>query len=167
MSYGPTVCFDSYSISMVHIEVQILNVTITWRQHAIFEMIALQYVPPHDKTNNVGVRPETIQISLDIHPVWAESAVRMKKAWVLIYPLSAWRRLWSDWTDAQADLSLRWAHTHFVCFVTRRFIYPTSLFFSIRNQHEKKKKCHAKFFRHECRVRIYRTVYSVLSTFTK
>ena len=47
-------------------------------------------------------------------------AVRMKKAWVLSYPLSAQRRLWSDWTDAQADLSLRWAHTHFVGFVTMR-----------------------------------------------
>ena len=34
-------------------------------------------------------------------------AVRMKKAWVLSYPLSAQRRLWSDWADAQADLSLR------------------------------------------------------------
>ena len=44
-------------------------------------------------------------------------AVRMKKAWVLSYPLSAQRRLWSDWADAQADLSLRWAHTHFVGFV--------------------------------------------------
>ena len=30
--------------------------------------------------------------------------VRMKKAWVLSYPLSAQRRLWSDWEDAQADL---------------------------------------------------------------
>ena len=50
-------------------------------------------------------------------------AVRMKKAWVLSYPLSAQRRLWSDWVDAQADLSLRWAHTHFVGFVTRRLIY--------------------------------------------
>ena len=39
-------------------------------------------------------------------------AVRMKKAWVHGYPLSAHRRLWSDWADAQADLSLRWAHTH-------------------------------------------------------
>ena len=28
------------------------------------------------------------------------------------------RRLWSDWADAQADLSLRWAHSHFVGFVT-------------------------------------------------
>ena len=27
------------------------------------------------------------------------------------------RRLWSDWADAQADLSLRWAHSHFVGFV--------------------------------------------------
>ena len=41
-------------------------------------------------------------------------AVRMKKPWVLSYPLSAQRRLWSDWADAQADLSFRWAHTHFV-----------------------------------------------------
>ena len=47
-------------------------------------------------------------------------AVRMKKAWVLSYPLSAQRRLWSDWADAQADLNLCWAHTHFVGFVTRR-----------------------------------------------
>ena len=45
----------------------------------------------------------------------------MKKPWTLNYPLSAQRRRWSDWADAQADLSLRWAHTHFVGFVTRRF----------------------------------------------
>ena len=64
-------------------------------------------------------------------------AVRMKKAWVLSYPLSAQRRLWSDWADAQADLSrlwsawadaqadlsLRWAHTHFVGFVMSWLIW--------------------------------------------
>ena len=33
------------------------------------------------------------------------------------------RRLWSDWADAQADLSLRWAHSHFVGFVMRRLIW--------------------------------------------
>ena len=49
-------------------------------------------------------------------------AVRMKKAWVLSYPLSAQRRLWSDWADAQAELSLRWAHSHFVGFVMSRLI---------------------------------------------
>ena len=51
------------------------------------------------------------------------SAVRMKKTWILSYPFSAHRRLWSDWADAQADLSLRWAHSHFVGFVMRRLIY--------------------------------------------
>ena len=47
-------------------------------------------------------------------------AVRVKKHWVLRYPLSAQRRLWADWADAQADLSLRWAHSHFVGFVMRQ-----------------------------------------------
>ena len=50
--------------------------------------------------------------------------------------LSAWRKLgslathwaysedsWSDWADAQTDLSLRWAHTHFVGFVMLWLIY--------------------------------------------
>ena len=44
-------------------------------------------------------------------------AVHMKKAWVLKYPLSGQRRLWSDWADAQADRSSRWAHSHFVGFI--------------------------------------------------
>ena len=44
-------------------------------------------------------------------------AVCMKKPWALSYPLSAERRLWSDWADAQANLSLRWVHIHFVGFV--------------------------------------------------
>ena len=30
---------------------------------------------------------------------------------------------WSDWADAQADLSFRWAPTHFVGFVMSRLIY--------------------------------------------
>ena len=76
--------------------------------------------PRHDKTNKMSVRPAKTQISLGIRPVWSVFAVRMKKAWVLSYPLSAQRRLWSDWADAQADLSLHWAHTHFVGFVMRR-----------------------------------------------
>ena len=50
----------------------------------------------------------------------------MKKACVLSYPLSAQRRLWSDWTDAQADLSLHWAHSHFVGFITRWLNYYKS-----------------------------------------
>ena len=53
------------------------------------------------------------------HPpslIWV-FVVRMKKPWALRYPLTAQRRLWWDWEDAQADLSLRWAHTHCVGFV--------------------------------------------------
>ena len=54
-------------------------------------------------------------------------AVRVKKAWVLSYPLSAQWRLWSDWADAQADLSLRWVHSHFVGFVMSWLICSASL----------------------------------------
>ena len=69
------------------------------------------------------VHPAKTQISLGIRPVWSVFTVRMKKAWVLSYrlsyPLNAQRRLWS----AQTDLSLRWAHSHFVGFVVRRLIF--------------------------------------------
>ena len=40
-------------------------------------------------------------------------AVRMKKAWVPSYPLSAQRRLFLDWADAQADLNLRCSQRFF------------------------------------------------------
>ena len=58
------------------------------------------------------VRPAKTQISLGIRPVWSESSLSAWRelAWVLSYPLSAKGRLWPDWADAQADLSLRWAH---------------------------------------------------------
>ena len=49
--------------------------------------------PPHDKTNNVVVCPAKTQLSLGIRPVWSVFPVRMKKAWVLSYPLSAQRKL--------------------------------------------------------------------------
>ena len=45
-----------------------------------------------------------------IRPVWSVFPVRMKKAWVLSYPLSAQQRLWSDWADAQADLIFWFCH---------------------------------------------------------
>ena len=49
-------------------------------------------------------------------------AVCMKKAWVVSYTLITQRRLCSGWADAQDDPSLRWAHTHFVCFVMLQLI---------------------------------------------
>ena len=44
-------------------------------------------------------------------------AVSMKKAWVLSYPLNA---------HDLADLSLRWAHSHFLGFVMSR-LFPASV----------------------------------------
>ena len=64
--------------------------------------------PPHDKTNNVVCAPS--EDSDQPGHLIRVFAVRMKKHLVLIYPLSAQQRLWSDWADPQADLSLRWAH---------------------------------------------------------
>ena len=66
--------------------------------------------PRHDKTNKMSMRPVKTHISLGIHPVWSVFAVCMKNPCVLSYPLSAQRRLWSDWEDAQADLSTMGAH---------------------------------------------------------
>ena len=57
-----------------------------------------------------------VQRRLSIRPVWSVFVVRRKKAWVLSYALMARWRLWSDWADAQADLSLRWAHRSFCWF---------------------------------------------------
>ena len=79
--------------------------------------------PRDDKTNKVTVRSAKTQTSLGIRPVWSVFAVHMKKAWVLSYPLSAQWRPWLDWADALADLSLRWPHSHFVCFVMLRLKY--------------------------------------------
>ena len=71
-----------------------------------YQRLIVTFEQPHDKTNKVECPPSLIRVF----------AVRTKKAWVLNYPLSAQRRLWSDWANAQADLSLRWAHMPFYWF---------------------------------------------------
>ena len=57
--------------------------------HCVHKEMYKQYVqsfePRHDKTNKVTVRPAKTQIRV--------FAVRMKKPWVLSYPLSRQRRL--------------------------------------------------------------------------
>ena len=74
--------------------------------------------PPHVKTNKMTCVPSK-DSDQSGHPpsLIRVFAVRMKKAWVLGYPLNT---QWSDWADAQADLSLHWAHSHFVGFVMWR-----------------------------------------------
>ena len=75
---------------------------------------------PHDKTNKMAVRPAKTRISLGILPVWSESSLCTQ--WVVKDPsfFHANSEDWSVWVDAQADLSLRWAHMPFlVGFVLR------------------------------------------------
>ena len=84
--------------------------------HQLYTGAILYYEPPRDKMNKVACLIRVF-------------AVRMKKAWVLSYPLSAQQRLWSDWADAQADLSLRWAHMplcwfcHKAAFIIRGLLF--------------------------------------------
>ena len=63
--------------------------------------------PSHDKTNKMACTPSEDSDQTGRMPSLIRIfAVGTKKAWVLSYPLSAQQRLWSDWVDAQADLSL-------------------------------------------------------------
>ena len=88
------------------------------------------FEPPRYKTNIASVRPAKTQISLGTRPVWSESSLCAQ--WVAKGPSCGQQRLWSDCADARTDLSLRWAHTHFIGFVTMRLIscwvLPCSLF---------------------------------------
>ena len=63
------------------------------------------------KPTKRNVRPVKTQISLGIRPVWSEPSLCAQ--WVAKDPSffsCGQRRLWSDWADNQADLSLRWAN---------------------------------------------------------
>ena len=73
--------------------------------------------PRHDKTNKMICAPSE-DSDQPGHPpsLIRVSAVRLKQNWVLSYPLSTQQRLWSDWADAQADLSFRWAQKSFCWF---------------------------------------------------
>ena len=84
----------------------------------------LSFEPPHDKTNNVAVRPAKTQISLGIRPVWKESSLCAQ--WV------AKDQTFLHADNEDSDLSLRWAHSHFVGFVMRRLICrsPEAISFS-------------------------------------
>ena len=59
------------------------------------------FEPPHDKTNKMTCAPcEDSDQPGHLPSLIRVFAVHTKKAWVLSYPLSAQRRLWSDLADA-------------------------------------------------------------------
>ena len=68
---------------------------------------------PSEESDKPGHPPSLIRVF----------AVRLMHGSSLKFSLCEQRRLWSEWADAQADLSLRWAHTHFVGFVMSRLKY--------------------------------------------
>ena len=77
------------------------------------------------------VHPAKTQISLGICPVWSESSL---SAWRNIGPLTIYWALSEDWldgADAQADLSLRWAHMS-VCWICRAKAHLISVITPIR-----------------------------------
>ena len=87
------------------------------------------FEPPHNKTNKMTVRPARLR------SVWASTQFDpslLCAQWVAKDPsfLHADSEDWSDWADAQADLSLHWAHSHFAGFVMRWLIYLVVASFS-------------------------------------
>ena len=82
--------------------------------------------PPHDKTNNMTLRPAKTQISLGVHPVWSESSLCAQ--WVAKEP--CFRHADSEDSDQTGWMPrLIWVFAgrtnHFVGFVMRRLIYIT------------------------------------------
>ena len=117
-----------FSVLLISVSVLIFQVNINvW-------LLSITSLPKKilNITQKFRVSISTIEVSLSrdmtkptkwhVHPAKTQIrffAVCLKKACVLSYPLSASNN-WSDWADAQADLSLRWAHTHFFGFVMSR-----------------------------------------------
>ena len=140
-----TVCPDMSIRKLRKITVKLSDTMINkelcsiWLRVSTCQFTAYQTTePPHDKTNKMACAPSE-DSDQPGHPpsLFRVLAVRMKKAQILSYPLSAQRRLWSDWAN------------HFVGYVTRRlnfsfflrfntfssiiYVYTKSCVFSINN----------------------------------
>ena len=76
---------------------------------------------PSEDSDQPGHPPSLIRVFV----------VRMKEPLGPYYSLSAQRRLRSDWSIAQADLSLRWAHRSFCwfCYDVAHFFTPDGGYF--------------------------------------
>ena len=93
--------------------------------------------------------------------------VRMKKAWVLSYPLSGQWRLCSDWANAQADLSLCSTHSLFVGFVVWRLKCRSRQSQQRSQPYSRKKRKREKIFRHKMWTHKYTASNATSSLFSK
>ena len=100
-------------------------------QNKIFCPITFTFEPPHDKTNKMACAPSEDSDQPGHLPslIWVLNA-HMKKAWVLSYPLSTQRRLWSDWADAIL-LVLSWGGSFIYYDYTRQLLREKSLILKI------------------------------------
>ena len=102
------------------------------------------------------VRPAKTQISLGIRQSDQSQRCSPETKLGPKLPIERQRRRWSDWVDAQADLSLRWAQKSF-CWVCHevaqnasssslymQHIYISSHFFTFRTEPNMKSFSHAK-----------------------
>ena len=85
-----------------------------------------QLSPRLTKPTKCSVRSAKTQIRLGIRPDWPVFSVRMKKPWVLSYPLSAQRRLWSAWWMSRLIWVFAGRTGHFVGFVMLQLNYFSS-----------------------------------------
>ena len=99
--------FQNEILSTTLLKEVIFQKTIYMYIYLFSAYLLLTFEPPHDKTNKMACASNKDVTNMP--SLIRVFAVRLKKAWVLSYPLSTQRRLWSDWADAQADLSLCWA----------------------------------------------------------
>ena len=83
-----------------------------WNVNIVVYGIKTTNEPHRDKTNKIACAPS----EASDQPGHPPSLVRLKKARILSYQLSAQRRLWSDLADVKADLRLHWAHMPFLWF---------------------------------------------------
>ena len=116
-----------------------------WSGSMLFAQTCLQILSRlMTKPTKWHVRPAKTQISLGIHPVGSESSMSVWSN--LGSSATHWtnREDWSDWADAQADLSLCWVHKSFCwcCHAAaqlslRHWNYFFHFSYNSTNQHKK------------------------------
>ena len=89
-----------------------------------------RYEPLHEKTNKIENSDLPGHLPSPLRLIWV-FAVCSVGSYGPKLPLCGQRILWSDWADAQADLYLRWAHSHCVGFVMGRLICDLWLRFAL------------------------------------
>ena len=87
-----------------------------WQPEVLIAIWFKQMSRSTTKPTKWYVRPVKTQINLGIRPVWSESLLSAWRNHKFLASHWAHSDNWSDRANAQADLSLRWAHRSFCWF---------------------------------------------------